>query len=299
MFRNIVHLTLQSLSMSHLLLLFNYIPMIQYLDVTVEQFSNSTNLNFFSISSSMVLYLINLKLNLISRNISFTFIQSFLKKFSKIQQFSFVGCDIDYIDGLKWENVLSSLLYLKIFYLRIEILEVPLTIDINEIYSKFSTNYWFKHQWFIICDYSSNNEFELCLYTIPYSNSIYYTTPSTLKTISTTNNSLLMTKAYDKINKLIIFDDINLIHRKYSNIEYLTLYTKNYNVFLSDLIDLSKLKHSDIYDNVNCQTFLEILNRTSNISSLEFGYDHSLLSITHHVQSVSILNKKKIKKLEC
>ncbi|CAF1102723.1 unnamed protein product [Didymodactylos carnosus] len=134
--------------------------------------------------------LIYFKLN--AKYAEFNRITSVFKQMPKLKHLSLQSENKDFLDGSRLERCLStSLVELEHFELLVlsnydnivdsdednedEEYEVTLTMNVDKILKSFKTDYWRRHDWNFVCDYSGLNEyFDLQLYTMPYLSNTYH-----------------------------------------------------------------------------------------------------------------------------
>ncbi|CAF1615601.1 unnamed protein product [Didymodactylos carnosus] len=114
------------------------------------------------------------KLEMRLKDTSFDESECVLKQLSNLKELSFTSTSIDYINGQRWQYLLSSLRTLKAFKFNIYLHHLNQSINAEIMCSSFQNNFWFKRKIFVGFDYyPCENNSTLFVYTLPCNKNEY------------------------------------------------------------------------------------------------------------------------------
>ncbi|CAF4005416.1 unnamed protein product, partial [Rotaria sordida] len=269
---SIIKLRASQSSLNNLYEIFEYAPMIKYLNLQriCEDYILMDNMYFNTD------YVSHLKQLIIGRySNKFLYFEMFVKQTPYLESLTiFFEYKEDMIEVCRWEQLIQlSLPYLQNFNF---IFQCSFTHDKNIIdkFKQFQNDFWHKqHHWYT--EYSFNDQF-VQIYTIPYFSNVYQLKKPTHRYTSELINHLniFQNVIYLTLASAVITDKCQYY---FSNVKSLTIIPFKYDhnllhvQFLKIIINLSNLKYLDvskIWKMLTSSILLEILKESPQLSSL-------------------------------
>jgi hypothetical protein len=292
---SIINLTISYCSFDKFYLLFQYIPMLKYLNVQrIADYNHSQDTNT-SFPANKSLHLKELILT--EMNGTFDDLEFFVKQTPNLTNLIISSSDnIDMINARRWENLIkSSLSCLDIFKFRYSYHNNNNRQLLIEKFKQFESDFWQKeHHWYI--EYSLSDYFSQ-IYTMPYVLKTFELIPSTKRygnqLMNTFNNVKDLILRHGAITEDCQYQFFNV---KSLKIEYLSTSSKihvNYFQTLTMLVNLSHVKQLDITWNNTKELplfLLNILKEAPSLSSISIDAD-SLILLFENKELCEYLNK--------
>ncbi|CAF0955575.1 unnamed protein product [Didymodactylos carnosus] len=193
---NIKYLTIYFHSYNDLIQLF-HISSVEYLNVYVCRDILTIDMILPSNPFQSKLRYLKIKVS----HIEFDLIESLLLNLGCLEYLSFSASNLEYIDGRRWEYILSNYLpNLKKFQIDVGYRVLPKSFldNIIGIFTTFQTQYWLEHQWYFVFDFCPMEKY-FRFYSAPYKSKCYDTEMKKFQSKMPQVNGI-----YDKVNDLKI-----------------------------------------------------------------------------------------------